>query len=118
MHVKDNRFIRATAHERRWNEQPNKGMLCLKGRFGLDFVQAGDRLRTPMVRMDGKLVPCSWDEALDYTAERLKAVKSAHGPNAIGFFLSAKVTNEENYALMRFARAVIGTHNIDHCARL
>jgi predicted molibdopterin-dependent oxidoreductase YjgC len=117
-HVKDNRYAFAMAHERRWNEQPNKGMLCVKGRFGLDFVDAPDRLRTPLVRKDGELREASWDEALAVVADRLKQVKSAHGADAIGFFTSAKVTNEENYALMRFARATIGTNNIDHCARL
>jgi predicted molibdopterin-dependent oxidoreductase YjgC len=118
LHVKDNRYAFAMAHEGSWERQPNKGMLCIKGRFGLDFVDSPDRLRTPLVRKDGELVPASWDEALDLTAERLKAVKTEHGADSIGFFSSAKVTNEENYALMRFARAVIGTNNIDHCARL
>ena len=117
-HVKDNKYVFAMAHEHRWNEQPNKGMLCVKGRFGLDFVDAPDRLRTPLVRKGGELQAVSWDEALATVAERLGQVKTAHGADAIGFFTSAKVTNEENYALMRFARAVVGTNNIDHCARL
>jgi predicted molibdopterin-dependent oxidoreductase YjgC len=118
LHTKDNRYAFAMAHEGNWEQQPNKGMLCIKGRFGLDFVDAPDRLRTPLVRKDGELVPASWDEALGIAAERLAAVKEAHGADALGFFTSAKVTNEENYALMRFARSVIGTNNIDHCARL
>jgi predicted molibdopterin-dependent oxidoreductase YjgC len=118
LHTKDNRYAFAMAHEHRWNEQPNKGMLCVKGRFGLDFVDSPERLRTPLVRRDGALVEASWEEALSHVATRLKAVKASHGADAVGFFTSAKVTNEENYALMRFARAVIGTNNIDHCARL
>jgi predicted molibdopterin-dependent oxidoreductase YjgC len=118
LHTKDNRYALAMAHEHRWDEQPNKGMLCVKGRFGLDFVDSPERLRTPLVRKDGALLPASWDEALAVVAERLGRVKAAHGADAIGFFTSAKVTNEENYALMRFARGVIGTNNIDHCARL
>jgi predicted molibdopterin-dependent oxidoreductase YjgC len=118
LHTRDNRYAYAMAHEGEWERQPNQAMLCVKGRFGLDFVDSPDRLRTPLVRKDGKLVEASWEEALGLVAERLKAVKEKHGADAIGFFTSAKVTNEENYALARFARAAIGTNNIDHCARL
>ena len=118
LHTLDNKYAFAMAHEGQWERQPNRAMLCLKGRFGLDFVDAPDRLRHPLIRKNGELVEASWDEALDLVAERFKAVKADHGPDALGFFTSAKVTNEENYALGRFARAVIGTNNIDHCARL
>lgn len=117
-HVKANRYAFAMAHEGQWDRQPNKGMLCVKGRFGLDFVDSPERLRNPLVRKDGQLVEASWDEALDRVAEGLKKAKDAHGPDSVGFFTSAKVTNEENYALGRLARAAIGTNNIDHCARL
>lgn len=118
LHTKDNKYAFAMAHEGQWDRQPNKAMLCVKGRFGLDWVDAPDRLRTPLVRKDGVLVEASWDEALDLVADRLKKTKEAHGADAIGFFTSAKVSNEENYVLGRFARAAIGTNNIDHCARL
>jgi len=118
LHTKDNRYVFAMAHEDQWAKQPNRGSLCVKGRFGLDFVDAPDRLRTPLVRKDGALVAASWDEALDLVAAALKKTKDTHGADAVGFFASAKVTNEENYALGRLARAVIGTNNIDHCARL
>jgi predicted molibdopterin-dependent oxidoreductase YjgC len=117
-HVKDNRYAFAMAHEGQWERQPNKGMLCVKGRFGLDFVDSPERLRTPLIRKDGELVPATWDEALDAVAAGLKAAKENHGADSVGFFASAKVTNEENYALGRLARAVLGTNNIDHCARL
>lgn len=117
-HVKDNKYAFAMAHEKHWDKQPNKGMLCVKGRFGLDFVDSPERLRTPLVRKNGQLVEASWDEALGMVAQGLKAAKDTHGPDSVGFFASAKVTNEENYALGRLARAVIGTNNIDHCARL
>jgi len=118
LHTKDNAYVFAMAHERQWERQPNKGMLCIKGRFGLDFVDSPHRLRTPLVRKDGALVEASWDEALDLVAAGLQKTKDTHGADAVGFFASAKVTNEENYALSRLARAVIGTNNIDHCARL
>jgi len=117
-HTKDDRYAFAMAHEGDWEQQPNKGMLCVKGRFGLDFVDSDQRLTTPLIRKNGVLEEASWDEALRFVADRLGAVKTEHGPDAIGFFASAKVTNEENYQLQRFARAVIGTNNVDHCARL
>jgi len=96
----------------------NEGKLCVKGWNVHEFVQSPRRLTTPLVRKDGGLVEVSWDEALDLTVEKLKAVKAAHGADAIGFLTSAKVTNEENYLLQKFARAAVGTNNVDHCARL
>jgi len=71
-----------------------------------------------MIRKDGRLQECSWDEALDYTASRLKEIKDAHGGNSLAFLTSAKCTNEENYLFQKFARVGFGTNNIDHCARL
>jgi predicted molibdopterin-dependent oxidoreductase YjgC len=118
LQTKDNKVLGAYAHEKYWDKQPNKGMLCVKGRFGLDFVNSSERLRTPMIRKNGQLEACSWDEALDFAADKMKSIKADHGADSIGFLCSAKVTNEENYAMARLARAVIGTNNIDHCARL
>ena len=77
LHTKDNKYVFAMAHEGQWERQPNKGMLCIKGRFGLDFVDSPDRLRTPLVRKDGELVEASWDEALDLVAERLQGHEGA-----------------------------------------
>jgi len=96
----------------------NKGHLCVKGRFGWDFIHSDKRLTTPMVRRDGQLQPASWDEALSVVADRLGEIKDSHGPNSLGFLSSARCTNEENYLMQKFARAVVGTNNIDHCARL
>ena len=96
----------------------NRGKLCVKGWTTHEFVHSPRRLTTPLVRKDGRLVEASWDEALDLTVKRLKEIKSASGPDAIGFFTSARVTNEENYLLQKFARAAVGTNNVDHCARL
>jgi predicted molibdopterin-dependent oxidoreductase YjgC len=94
------------------------GGLCIKGWNAHAFVQDKDRLRTPLIRKNGSLVEASWDEALALVAERLGQVKAAHGADSIGILASAKCTNEENYILQKFARAVIGTNNVDHCARL
>jgi formate dehydrogenase major subunit len=97
---------------------PNQGHLCVKGRFGHDFIKHPDRLIKPMIRKDGELQACSWDEALGLIARRLKELKETYGPESLGVFCSAKCTNEENYLMQKLARAVLGTNNIDHCARL
>jgi len=97
---------------------PNFGSTCVKGRFGHDYIQASDRLTTPLIRRDGAFVEASWDEALDLVASRLSAAKAEHGPDAIGGLSSATCTNEENYLFQKLMRAAIGTNNVDHCARL
>jgi predicted molibdopterin-dependent oxidoreductase YjgC len=93
-------------------------MLCVKGRYGFEFVGAPDRLTTPLIKKDGKQVPASWDEALDLVAEKLTEIKEKHGPDAMGVLTSARATNEDNYIAQKFTRAVLKTNNIDHCARL
>ena len=96
----------------------SRGRLCVKGWNAFAFVHHPDRLTTPLVRRGGELVPASWDEALGFIVERLRGVQQRHGADAVMFASSAKATNEENYLLMKLARAVFGTNNIDHCARL
>lgn len=96
----------------------NEGKLCIKGWNIHQFIQSEKRLTKPLVRKNGELVEVSWDEALDYTVSKLKEIKKANGPDSIAFLTSAKVTNEENYLLQKFARAGVGTNNVDHCARL
>ncbi|MGC8705002.1 MAG: formate dehydrogenase subunit alpha [Athalassotoga sp.] len=91
---------------------------CVKGKFGYGFVNHPDRLKSPLLKKNGEFVPVEWDEAIDYTAKRLIEIKEKYGPDSIGFLSSARCTNEENYLLQKIARAVIGTNNIDHCARL
>ncbi|MHC4562843.1 MAG: formate dehydrogenase subunit alpha [Planctomycetota bacterium] len=92
----------------------NKGSLCVKGRYGYKFVNNPDRLTTPLVRKNGELVEATWDEALALVAEKLSTY---HGDET-ATLSSAKCTNEENYLIQKFSRAVMGTNNIDHCARL
>ena len=97
----------------------NQGKLCVKGWTAWEFVQSPKRLTQPLLRGDdGELHEVSWDEALDFTATRLREIKEEHGPDSIGFLASAKVSNEENYLLQKFARAAVGTNSVDHCARL
>ncbi len=96
----------------------SRGSLCVKGWNAFAFVHHPDRLTTPLMRRGGELVPASWDEALATVVERLKEVQRRHGADAVMFASSAKATNEENYLLMKLARAAFGTNNVDHCARL
>jgi len=95
------------------NNLSSKGLLCVKGRFGTAFVNHSDRLTTPLIRGPNGLQPASWDDALDLVAE-----KFAEHRGAFGSFSSAKATNEDNYMLQKFVRAVMDTNNIDHCTRL
>ena len=115
LHVKEDRIVRITGVE---DAAPNFGSLCVKGRFGYDFIQHPDRLTSPLIKEDGKFREASWDEALELVAKRMGAIKEESGPDSIGLLTSARITNEENYLAQKFVRAVIGTNNIDHCARL
>ena len=132
LNVADDKVIGVTSTP----SAPVNGMsLCVKGRYGSDYVHHPERLTQPMVRrylLDGSSrertdrpvanrgdwVNVDWDAALQLVAQRLSAIKRESGPDAVGLLSSAKCTNEENYLMQKFARQVIGTHNIDHCARL
>ncbi|MCL1830471.1 MAG: formate dehydrogenase subunit alpha [Oscillospiraceae bacterium] len=96
----------------------NNGLLCVKGKFAFDFINSKDRLTQPLIRKNGSLVEADWEEAYALIVEKLNQVKSKDGADSIGVLASARITNEENYLIQKFARAVIGTNNIDHCARL
>lgn len=96
----------------------NFGHTCVKGRFAFEFYNHPDRIKEPMIRKNGKLEEVSWDEAYDYIADKLVSVKSEYGANAIGGISSSRATNEENYLMQKFIRVVIGTNNIDGCARV
>jgi formate dehydrogenase alpha subunit len=115
LNIKDNNIVKVTGCE---DTAPNYGSLCVKGRFGYDFVNQDNRLKAPLIKENGRFREASWDEAYSLIVDRLGTIKSSYGPDAIGVFSSAKITNEENYLAQKFARAVIGTNNVDHCARL
>ncbi len=97
---------------------PNNGNLCVKGRFGMDFVTNGKRLAEPLIKRNGKFEKATWEEAIKFVAERLKQIRSEFGADSIAGLSSAKCTNEDNYVFQKFIRACIGTNNVDHCARL
>lgn len=115
LHVSDNKVVEVNAVD---ESGPNYGRLCVKGRFGYDFLSHPDRLKTPLIREKDTFRQASWEEALDLVARKFTQIKESSGPDAIGVFTSARITNEENYLAQKLARAVIGTNNVDHCARL
>jgi len=115
LRVKGNTIMEAFADP---DQSPNFGALCVKGRFGHKFVGSRDRLTVPLIRKEGHLVESTWDEALKLAAARFRDLKSMFGQDAIAGFSSARCTNEENFLMQKFMRAVVGTNNIDHCARL
>ncbi len=95
----------------------NGDFLCNKGRYAFDFANQPERLSQPMIRKEGKgsfLVPVSWEEALAFAGNKLRALRDARGPGSLGVIGSNRTTNEENYLLQKFARQVLGTNNIDH----
>lgn len=115
LHVKDNKVVAVSGVE---DVAPNYGSLCVKGRFGYDFIGSSERLTTPLIKEGGEFREATWDEALDMVAKRFADIKSRHGADSIGVLTSARVTNEENYIANKFTRAALKTNNIDHCARL
>ncbi len=117
LHVKDDLVFRV---EGRFDNFVNFGNLCVKGRFGYDYIHAPDRLVHPLVRRsrDAQFKPETWEQALDTVSSRLREIRDENGPDSVAVLTSAKCTNEENYLLQKFARVVIGTNNVDHCARL
>ncbi|MHC1578808.1 MAG: FAD-dependent oxidoreductase, partial [Dehalococcoidia bacterium] len=112
LEVKDERIIRSTPDP---DGPANQGQACVKGRFGIpEFVHHPQRLTSPLIRKNGKLEEVSWDEALELIAGKLRSYTSEE----VGVIASAKCTNEENFVFQKFARAALGTNNVDHCARL
>lgn len=96
----------------------NRSTLCIRGHFANDFLNAPQRLTTPLIKRDGELSSATWDEALDLVAARLNSVKEKNGPQSIGFLGSSKCSNEENYLFQRIARATLGTNNVDNGSHL
>ncbi len=118
LNVKDGKVVGVTSNrEEEWSPV-NRGALCVKGRFGWDFINSPDRLTTPLIKENGEFREASWDEALDLVAARFGEIKDKSGADSMAVFTSARITNEENYLAQKFTRVVLGTNNVDHCARL
>lgn len=114
LNVKDGKVVGVTSTD----GDANGRLLCVKGRFGYGFIHNPDRLQHPLIKKDGEFVAATWQEALDLVAAKLGKVKEQYGPDGLAVLSSARCSNEENYLLNKFSRAVLGTNNIDHCARL
>ena len=115
LHVADNRVVNVTGRD---DPGVNQSSLCVKGRFGYEFISSDQRLTRPLVKKNWAFAETDWDEALRLVARRFSQIKTENGADAIGGFASARCTNEDNYLFQKFMRAVIGTNNVDHCARL
>lgn len=96
----------------------NEGNLCIKGWNIHEHVNSFMRLTQPMVKTFGRFIKAEWDEAIELAADRFNEIIDKYGPDSVAVLVSAKMTNEENYLAQKFARAVVGTNNVDHCARL
>lgn len=114
LHSKDDKVVKVSGAD----FAPNYESLCVKGRFGFDFIDSSKRLTTPLIRKNNELKESSWEEALDYISNKLSSIIKEDSSDHIGILSSARVTNEENYIAQKFARAVLKTNNVDHCARL
>jgi len=115
LHVENGRIIGSSASR---NHPISQNNLCVKGWHIADFIHDPARLTRPLLKRNDNFIPVSWDEALDYTASELRRIRDQTNGRGIGVLASAKCTNEENYLLQKFARAVLKTNNVDHCARL
>ena len=96
----------------------NAGHTCIKGRYAFGFYDHPDRLRSPLIKKNGKFEEAAWDDAYEYIKQKLEKIKNESGPDAIAGISSARCTNEENYVFQKMIRAAIGTNNIDCCARI
>ena len=115
LHVQDGKIVKVTGVE---DAEPNKGRLCVKGRFGYDFIYSEDRLKTPLIREEsGDFREASWDEALDLVADKFREIIAESGPDALAGVSCARSINEDSYQMQKLFRAVFKTNNIDHCAR-
>ena len=128
LHLKGDTIFKVTSP---FDSPVNHGNLCVKGRFGYDFVYHKNRVTTPLIRRApqspgqrtqafelGEWRAASWDEALDYTADRLVEIYRRDGPDAMAVYCCAKATNEDNYLLQKMFRGLFRTNNVDHCTRL
>jgi len=115
LNVKDGKVIRVTSD---YSAPVNKGNLCIKGRFGYEFIHHADRITTPLIREGDDFRSASWDEALSLISQKFTDLKERYGPQSIGGFSSSRCTNEENYLMSKWVRAVLGSNNVDNCARV
>ena len=114
LHVQDGKIVKVTGVR---GAEPNKGRLCVKGRFGYDFIYSEERLKTTLIKENGEFREASWDEALDLVATKFKQIIKESGPHALAGVSCARSINEDSYNMQKLFRGVFKTNNIDHCAR-
>lgn len=114
LHVQEGKIVKVTGV---MSAEPNKGRLCVKGRFGYDFIYSEERLKSPLIKENGEFREASWDEALDLVTSKFKQIIAESGPHALAGVSCARSINEDSYQMQKLFRAAIGTNNIDHCAR-
>jgi len=115
LYVKDSKIIKVRGNE---NGPENSGSLCVKGRFGYDWVNSSERLTTPLIKRNGRFEPIDWNDALEIVATRFSEIKEKYGEHSLAGLSSSKCTNEENYLFQKFVRLCFGNNNVDNCARL
>ena len=115
LNVRNDRVVRVTSD---LNAPVNHGNLCIKGRYGYDFIHHPDRIRTPLIKEGDGFREANWDEALTLVASRFKALIDEFGPEKVGGFSSSRCTNEENYLMSKWVRTAVGSNNVDNCARV
>jgi len=114
VYTKNNKIVRVKG----FDGLANEGRLCVKGRFGHEYISSEERLTTPLIKKNGKFIESTWGEAIDLVAKKFLEIKKKSGSNALAGLASARCTNEENYLFQKFVRVAFGNNNVDHCARL
>ena len=115
LNVRNDHVVKVTSD---YNAPVNQGNLCIKGRYGYDFIHSPERLKTPLIKRDGVFHEATWDEALQLVAAKYKELINKYGPDKVGGFSSSRCTNEENYLLAKWVRCAVGSNNVDNCARV
>ncbi|MBC8413086.1 molybdopterin-dependent oxidoreductase [bacterium] len=115
LNVKDGEVVKVTSA---YDAPVNHGNLCVKGRYGYDFIHSDERITTPLIKKGNKYIEATWDEALEYCARRFSDIIKKHGKETVGGFSSSRCSNEENFLLSKFVRTVFKTNNVDNCARV
>jgi predicted molibdopterin-dependent oxidoreductase YjgC len=115
LNVRHNKVVKVTSD---YDAPVNQGNLCIKGRYGYDFIHSDERIKTPLIKKDGRFHEATWDEALELVAKKFRELIDTHGPEKVGGFSSSRCTNEENYLLSKWVRCAVGSNNVDNCARV
>lgn len=115
LNVKDDKVVKVSSA---MDAPVNHGNLCIKGRYGYDFIHSFERIRTPLIRKGDKLMEATWDEAFEYIASKFKSIIKKHGRDTVGGYSSARCSNEENFLFAKFVRTTFLTNHVDNCARV